>query len=686
MSGLNSSRTKLFFLGACMLLAVTFAQPAIGQSGPSIHVSGADITGFPEDWSQRYVVFSNIGTEEEAIRRGDYDHWQKVVNNPSYVVQRLKNHRELQGPIRGEAEYWSQWPATSDVSPWKRRVEMDNWLDGRDDDDRDSRWHHRSQSTVKRDWSQALGGAGLADGQYPAKYDYSTTTATCTDYVTFPTGVNGSATQATIVAFNSVYSGCPLYSGGPVVYWAYNTGTGSKATTSPVLSWDGNQVAFVQTNGTTASLVLLKMAASGGTVSAPAAATSVTTANYRACTSPCFTAISLGANDTTSAPFYVFEGTLADTIYVGDDTGKVHEVKGAFNGTPALDGTSGWPVTASTQTHPALSSPIYDSGGSNSIFVTDAGGYLHSFAVTAPPGTVSTSGRLENNTTNIFGPPLVDGTTERVYVFVGYSGDTGNPSYINYFTAGAVSSFGTAVKFGNGGTTNPATSHMAAGTFDDQYYEGNGSTGHLYVCENGRVYQIAAASGGLGTGTPATFSTPVSTVGTASACSPVTEFLGTKAATTLSAAITTTNGTSVSVTSGAGIATNDYIKVDSEIMKVTAGGGTGTLTVTRGVNSTTAATHSNGAATQDVQDWIFLSVQGNGNATVSPTCSGACVYNYNVTSSPATGNPVDGLGATGGTSGIVIDTSSMAITGDEEIYYTQLGGTVAVQASQAALQ
>ena len=51
------------------------------------------------------------------------------------------------------------------------------------------------------------------------------------------------------MAFNSLYSGCLAYSGGPVTYWAYNTGTGSKANTSPVISPDGSQIAFVQVNG-----------------------------------------------------------------------------------------------------------------------------------------------------------------------------------------------------------------------------------------------------------------------------------------------------------------------------------------------------------------------------------------------------------------------------------------------------
>jgi len=76
-------------------------------------------------------------------------------------------------------------------------------------------------------------------------------------------------------------------------------------------------------------------------------------------------------------------------------------------------------------------------------------------------------------------------------------------------------------------------------------------------------------------------------------------FIATTAATTLSANITTSSVTSCSVTSGAGIDNGDYIKIDTEVMLVTAGGGTSTLTITRGALGTTAATHT---STTDVFD------------------------------------------------------------------------------------
>jgi hypothetical protein len=66
---------------------------------------------------------------------------------------------------------------------------------------------------------------------------------------------------------------------------------------------------------------------------------------------------------------------------------------------------------------------------------------------------------------------------------------------------------------------------------------------------------------------------------------------------TLGAAISTTSTTSVTMTAGHGIEALQTILIDSEQLYVTAVT-TNTLTVDRGVNGTTAATHSNGATVQ----------------------------------------------------------------------------------------
>ncbi len=91
----------------------------------------------------------------------------------------------------------------------------------------------------------------------------------------------------------------------------------------------------------------------------------------------------------------------------------------------------------------------------------------------------------------------------------------------------------------------------------------------------------------------------------------------------------------------------------------------------------------------NAHDWIFLSVTANGQDT---GCSGACLYNYNVSTTPSAATA--GLAATGGTSGIIIDNSASSPTGASQIYFSTLSsgtcttstgtGGCAVQASQAA--
>ncbi|MEU2426907.1 hypothetical protein ABZ619_38845 [Streptomyces sp. NPDC007851] len=93
----------------------------------------------------------------------------------------------------------------------------------------------------------------------------------------------------------------------------------------------------------------------------------------------------------------------------------------------------------------------------------------------------------------------------------------------------------------------------------------------------------------------------VGTLTSASSQTITEAFLGDSAskpqATTLSAVISSTSSTSISVTSATGFpgSGNYNIQIDGEVMTVTAGQGTTTWTVTRGVNGSTAATHSSGA-------------------------------------------------------------------------------------------
>lgn len=95
--------------------------------------------------------------------------------------------------------------------------------------------------------------------------------------------------------------------------------------------------------------------------------------------------------------------------------------------------------------------------------------------------------------------------------------------------------------------------------------------------------------------------------------------------TTLSAAITSTSSTSITVSTGSNYAqlptTGQFrILIDSELLLVTANNGSGTLTVTRGVEGTIAATHSNGASVtailtdQSLRNLVRIDISGTNQA------------------------------------------------------------------------
>jgi hypothetical protein len=558
MSNAMCSWFKWSILGVTLLLgAAIFRRPVQGQWVPSIRVGSVEIAGIPQDWSDHYVVFSNPGTEQEAIQSGRYEQWLRIVNEPRYVMHQLKRNAPVQGPAATDVEFRSRWisEATGPRTP----------LGAPEQSGPPEGFAAHLSRPIRRDWSQSLGGPGLALGHSPAKFSLMVNnTASCNDYVAFPTGAAGASNQASILAFNNLYAFC---SGTvPAVFWAYNTGGGAIANTSPVLSLDGTQVAFIQTNGGVASLVILKMANSGGTVGSPVTVTSVPTSNYRTCSpAPCMTTLSLGANDTNSAPFYRYDGS--DTLYVGDDIGRLHTFTGVFNATPAEPATAIPVQPTGGSPAPKLTSPVYDFGGSNLVFVS--GNWSPTGGCTAGSSnniTVTTCGRLYSvnpasravtnsssldcGTMGFQDPPIVDSTTENVYAFIGSGCDTittsnttavGN-SYINRFIAGPGLStqnggFGpNAVSFLNGSNnanTNTRNTIGRHGAFDNMYFLSpntcatNPSTclGNAYACVNGRIYQLPMSSlNGTGS-TERTFSTPLGGPNDTLPCSPLTEFL-----------------------------------------------------------------------------------------------------------------------------------------------------------------
>jgi streptogramin lyase len=481
----------------------------------SAPLSGQDAKkqGLPKDWSMHHLVFSKPGPNVPAARL------QKLLKDPRYILQ-----QELRAAMAAPPSLPAPLAALNDNGPVD--IAPASYTGGplprgltkalipptgkeplpTISPDKTHRIH--------KDWSVSEGSNGTTGvGQFPATFT-QTASACGTDLAIYNTGLTGSSSQATVVAYNNIYASCN--SGVPTVYYAYNTGT-APITTSVDLSGDGTQLAFITgASGSAASLVVLKVASSGGSVTAPTTPTSAAAASYRACTAPCMTTIGLSGSpsDSYSSPFYD-PGT--DTLYVGDDGGKLHKFTGVFLGTPAEAG-SPWPVqVSSATTGGALGSPVYDYQTSL-VFIGD---YLLNYASTCEPsatnsaglcgylysvsssGTVVQSHQLDYQY-GIVDSPIVDPSTGQVFAFVGADNTTACSSgpcagVFQFAETFAATATGTEVQVGAG------YEFMLSGAFDNNYY--NSGTGNLYVVggtgpQNNTLYQIAMTVGNMGAQIP----------------------------------------------------------------------------------------------------------------------------------------------------------------------------------------
>ena len=326
-----------------------------------------------------------------------------------------------------------------------------------------------------------------------------------------------SAGQPTVLAFNQLYNTTcnagRTNTNAPNVMWAYNTGTGYITETSPVLSYldGGKQVAFVQRNGNTLQLVLLKPGSGSGTAANPASPTLVSNAAYRGCSDAggCYTTISFstaaGANNVTtttvptySSPFVDYSG---DILWVGDGNGILHKFTGVFQGsTPAEVTSGGFPKAVDLGLK--LSSPVFDYNGSvyvgsesgNGNAATDPGGKL--YRINASTGAIAaTSAKLAlANMTGVRESPILDLRSNSVYLFIFNDNTTsytdtahcqafqneldGCRAIFRFATNFASATSGARVWIGRGNST---TRTLYAGGFDDAFYNSANGTGSMYI-------------------------------------------------------------------------------------------------------------------------------------------------------------------------------------------------------------
>jgi len=591
-----------------------------------------------DDWSTHHLIFSNPGTVADALAYGRFEQWYRTINDPRFQMQQMKRSQHLatgaiaaQSPLHESLSalaFLVRGPGAGGFLELIRRPPLPK----------------RPLPKPKGDWSYYLGstsGAAVNATMYPAKYTFDVTKAPdCTnDFAVFAINQAGSSSQPTIVAFNNLYSGTSpagLCGSAPTVLWAYNAAT-TPVMTSPILSPDGTMVAFVEKGSSGAVLHVLRPesgegASSGGYATSIAAPTTIVPstsptaaadwANCLAGATSCMFNLTYTSNsNSNSSPFYNY--TLgADTLYVGDDAAFLWKITGVFNGTPAL-ATGNWANGIRCHSYTfdpeMLTGPVWDPA-SNNIFVGDWIGHLWYVmdtdsttgscssidSMSVPPclGTPAvdaTNGQSSNYP--IKDPPLVDSASQKVFVFD--SGTNGGTAYVTQTNTALGSVVATGIGTGSGGNK------IHDGDFDNSYYKGSYTSGHLYACGN-------PYGDPNGNSQPELFSITFDSTGTM--ISPSTE--------------------------GPNLGTSAYTN-PQECSPLTEIYNTGTST-----------------------DWLFLGV----NVNCPNSMSGGCVEAWDITSGPPTSgaSPTNQSSENGGTSGIVVDNVSSEAQASS-LYFSTLG-------------
>ena len=557
--------SKAAIIGAAFTAVLGITVLVTGQpaSEPNSQPASPHLVGVVDDWSHHHLVFSNPGTYEQAVKTGaSYAKWLTIRNDTRYILQQIKRHSEAASGLSGEMSTGgAKAPLpSSTVDPQGLGISVFRPLqaDKTTKPKPPPRPNPRPtppRSRLKRDWDEALLTGMVQPNTYPAKFGTSLTSASCSDFVVFPTGAAGTGTTATIVAHTNLYP--ELCSGNvPSVLWAYNTAystingndLGAVISTSPVISADGSQVAFVQSDGTYATLVLLKW----NPTPAEQVVSGVVWAKSNTITliSGSFTAADVGAqiSDGNNAipagdTIYSVSGNTAtltmqtnnvDTIpeepltiipETLETPGIPPDQDGSYQGCVAPCMYT-WPLSkegygySGTLTNDSFSAPFYDYGN-DVLYVGDDSGRLHKFTGVfngtpteeGPPGPWPV-----HLSSTALSSPVYDSVSG--YVFVGDLGGNfwGEPANggasVGIAMGGAIidaplvdssaemayvfttdSSGNNAVfqcpitKFGSTSTsvgigTGNPGYFLYAGTFDNVYYESAGATGNLYVVGN----------------------------------------------------------------------------------------------------------------------------------------------------------------------------------------------------------
>src|ERR1700722_10059758 len=134
----------------------------------------------PTDWSHSHLVFSQPRSVEQAMRLQEDPRFGQQLYRRALPLMLPPDQKEW-GGIHSPQQPHLRFPVR--FRPLVRSTGL---------------------------WSQSLGaGAGVGAVNFPAKFSFNSGVANCgSDYVVYSTGLAGSGTQASLIAYNNLYSGC----------------------------------------------------------------------------------------------------------------------------------------------------------------------------------------------------------------------------------------------------------------------------------------------------------------------------------------------------------------------------------------------------------------------------------------------------------------------------------------------
>jgi len=134
----------------------------------------------PTDWSHSHLVFSQPRSVEQAMRLQEDPRFGQQLYRRALPLMLPPDQKEW-GGIHSPQQPHLRFPVR--FRPLVRSTGL---------------------------WSQSLGaGAGVGAVNFPAKFSFNSGVANCgSDYVVYSTGLAGSGSQASLIAYNNLYSGC----------------------------------------------------------------------------------------------------------------------------------------------------------------------------------------------------------------------------------------------------------------------------------------------------------------------------------------------------------------------------------------------------------------------------------------------------------------------------------------------